>query len=417
MKFQHTAIAGLLLLASTAVRGFQAPVLLLAPANDVFVGRSQRHHRRDLRRASSCRSFSLITTSSSNTRRAATAKSSSSSAAAAAAPPPSVTVEHLENSAVLVHIPVPGKATQAAYDKVCRELSKDIQIPGFRKGSRLPPQVLENSMASKPGGRNALKIQAIKELVGQLVEPTMKEQALDPIGQVTLKISPEDLAETFVPGQELMLDVQCDVWPEIRWKASSSSDQKKQQPYVGLKASYKRKPFNQVKLDKAIMDLRERYATLEPIDDPSHALQMGDACTVNMVGYMADANGQKGTPLPNAASGDNVQVLMGTGRYMEGLVEGLVGAKPGETVTVSVNFPAVRFTACCSGMSHSNAHIQTALCSLSLISSPSSFYSCRNCATRPWRVSAPFLTWRSSTRRTASSQKSRTTLRPRSDRV
>jgi trigger factor len=273
-----------------------------------------------------------------------------------------VTVEHLDNSAVLVHIPVPGKATQAAYDKVCRELSKDIQIPGFRKGSRLPPQVLENSMASKPGGRNALKIQAIKELVGQLVEPTMKEQALDPIGQVTLKISPEDLAETFVPGQELMLDVQCDVWPEIRWKETSSSDQK-QQPYVGLKASYKRKPFNQVKLDKATMDLRERYATLQPINDPSHALQMGDACTVNMVGYMADANGQKGTPLPNAASGDNVQVLMGTGRYMEGLVEGLVGAKPGETVTVSVNFPAVRFGCVLfSRVSHSNAHAQTAPC-------------------------------------------------------
>jgi FKBP-type peptidyl-prolyl cis-trans isomerase (trigger factor) len=359
MKFQHTAITGLLLLEITAVRGFQAPILL-APANGVFVGRSQRHHRQhDLRRASFS-SFSHIT-SSSNTRRAATA--SSSSAAAAAVPPPSVTVEHLDNSAVLVHIPVPGKATQAAYDKVCRELSKDIQIPGFRKGSRLPPQVLENSMASKPGGRNALKIQAIKELVGQLVEPTMKEQALDPIGQVTLKISPEDLAETFVPGQELMLDVQCDVWPEIRWKESSSSDQKKQQPYVGLKASYKRKPFNQVKLDKATMDLRERYATLEPINDPSHALQMGDACTVNMVGYMADANGQKGTPLPNAASGDNVQVLMGTGRYMEGLVEGLVGAKPGETVTVAVNFPAVRFGCVLfSRVSHSNAHAQTAPC-------------------------------------------------------
>lgn len=243
------------------------------------------------------------------------------------------TVELLENSAVLIHIPVPGKATKAAYDKVCTELSKQIQIPGFRKGSKIPPQVLEQNMAAK-GGRNALKVQAITELVSQLVEPTMKEQALDPIGQPTLKVSAEELAETFVPGDDLMLDVQCDVWPEIRWKGNDK-------PYVGLKAAYKRRPFDQEKLDKATMDLRERYATLEPITDTSHTLEMGDACTVNMVGYMADGDGKKGEPLPNAASGDNVEVILGKGRYMEGLVEGLVGAKPGETVTVSVSFPEV----------------------------------------------------------------------------
>jgi trigger factor len=325
MNFRHGAVTTFLL-ASTAV-GFHAPMMIPLAPSKVFGQRTNDRHRAFFI------SSSTSSSSSSTTRRAATTNNS------AATPPSAVTVEHLGNSAVLVHIPVPGKATKAAYDKVCRELSKKLQIPGFRQGSNLPPQVLENSMASKPGGRNALKIQAIKELVGQLVEPTMKEQALDPIGQLTLKVSAEDLAETFVPGEELMLDVQCDVWPEIRWQESGSG---KEKPYVGLTASYQRKPFNRVKLDKATMDLRERYAVLEPIADLSHALQMGDACTVNMVGYMADDNGQKGAPLPNAASGDRVQVLMGTGRYMEGLVEGLVGAKPGDTVTVSVNFPAVR---------------------------------------------------------------------------
>jgi trigger factor len=246
-------------------------------------------------------------------------------------------VTRLENSAVMIDIPVPGTATKAAYDKVCMELSKTIQIPGFRKGSRIPPQVLEQSMAAK-GGRNAIKVQAINELTNQLVELALKEQALDPIGQPTLKVPAEELAKTFVPGESLTLSVQCDVWPEIQWNHVDG----KEKPYVGLTGKYQRKPFNQAKLDLALRDLKERYATLETIDDANYKLQLGDACTVNMNGYMATDAGEKGEPLPNAASGDRVEVILGPGRYMEGLVEGLIGTKKGDTVTVRVSFPEVR---------------------------------------------------------------------------
>lgn len=248
----------------------------------------------------------------------------------------SVEVKRLPGSAVEIQIPVPGSATKAAYDKVCTELSKNIQIPGFRKGSKIPPQVLEQNMAAK-GGRNALKVQAINELILQLVEPTLKEQNLEPIGQATLQIPAEELAEDFKPGESLMLDVKCDVWPEIEWKSVEGQEK----PYLGLTGKYSRKPFSQEKLDKALNDLREKYATLDPIDDDSHELQMGDACTVNMEGFMADENGEKGEPLPNAASGDNVEVVLGPGRYMEGLVEGLVGARKGDTRVIRVRFPEV----------------------------------------------------------------------------
>lgn len=247
-----------------------------------------------------------------------------------------VTVRRLPDSAVEIDIPVPGSATKAAYDKVCTELSKNIHIAGFRKGSKIPPQVLEQSMAAK-GGRNALKVQAINELMVQLVERTLKDQSLDPIGQATLKIPAEDLADDYKPGEDLTLPVRCDVWPEIQWK-----DTDKDKPYEGLKGKYARKPFNQERLDTALRDLKERYVTLEPITDSDYALQMGDSCFVNMEGYMATPDGEKGEPLPNAASGDRVEVVLGSGRYMEGLVEGLVGAKVGESRTVKVSFPEVR---------------------------------------------------------------------------
>ena len=214
-----------------------------------------------------------------------------------------------------------------------------MSIPGFRKGAKIPPQVIENAW-SKNGGKRGLKTMAINELCGELIESALKgDHDLEPIGQPSLVTPAEQLAESFTPGEDLDLTVKCDVWPEIQWKKVEGQEK----PYTGLKGKYKRKPFNQERFDAAMRDLLERYAKLEPYEDASHALTTGDACKVNMVGYMATPEGEKGDPLPNAASGDDVEVILGEGRYMEGLVEGLEGGKVGETKTVKVRFPAVSY--------------------------------------------------------------------------
>lgn len=245
-------------------------------------------------------------------------------------------LKKLPESAVELTLKVPGSATSAAYEKACTELSQQISIPGFRKGAKIPPQVLEQNMAAK-GGRNALKVEAINSLLAQLIEPAIKdEHGLDPIGQPSLVTPAEALADDFVPGEAIDLVVKCDVWPDIEWAEVEG----KEKPYLGLKGKYKRQPYDQAKFDKALGDLRERYVILDPSPE-GHALEMGDACRVDMTGYMANDDGSKGEPLPNAASGDNVEVVLGKGLYMEGLVEGLVGAKVGDSRTVNVSFPEV----------------------------------------------------------------------------
>ncbi len=249
-------------------------------------------------------------------------------------------MEKLPESCVRVTLEVPGSATKAAYEKVCTELSKTIELPGFRKGSRIPPKVLEQAMSAK-GGRNALKAQAINTLLSELIESALKEEhGLEPIGQPSLETEADELANTFVPGDDFEMAVKCDVWPDIQWmKPEGVVDPEK--PYLGMKGSYKRKPFDKAKMDKALSDLKEKYVTLETIEDQEYALQMGDACVINMEGYMANADGTKGEKLPDAASGENVEVVLGEGRYMTGLVEGLLGAKVSETKEVTVTFPDV----------------------------------------------------------------------------
>eukprot|EP00545_Synedropsis_sp_CCMP1620_P002560 CAMPEP_0119012416 /NCGR_PEP_ID=MMETSP1176-20130426/6711_1 /TAXON_ID=265551 /ORGANISM="Synedropsis recta cf, Strain CCMP1620" /LENGTH=498 /DNA_ID=CAMNT_0006965371 /DNA_START=132 /DNA_END=1628 /DNA_ORIENTATION=- len=241
----------------------------------------------------------------------------------------------LPESAVELTLKIPGSATAAAYEKACMELSKQISIPGFRKGAKIPPQVLEQSMAAGKGGKNALRVEAINSLLTKLIESALKDDhGLEPIGQPNLVTPAEEVANDFTPGEPIELLVKCDVWPEISWK----NVEDKEKPYLGLEGAYKRKPFNQEKFDKALNDLRERYVTLEPASEGS-ILAEGDSCRVNMVGYMANEDGTKGEPLPNAASGDDVEIVIGPGRYMEGLVEGIVGAKVGDDRTVTVTFP------------------------------------------------------------------------------
>jgi len=247
-------------------------------------------------------------------------------------------MEKLPDSCVRITLEIPGTATKAAYQRVCTELSKTITLPGFRKGSKVPPQVLEQAMSAK-GGKNALKTQAINTLLSELIESSLKEEhGLEPIGQPALETSAEELSNGFVPGDDFEMAVKCDVWPDIQWKKPEGAKDP-EKPYLGMKGTYTRKPFDKAKMDKALSDLKERYVELETIEDKDYVLKMGDACKINMEGYMANADGGKGEKLPDAASGENVEVVLGEGRYMTGLVEGLLDTKVSDTREVTVTFP------------------------------------------------------------------------------
>jgi trigger factor len=246
-------------------------------------------------------------------------------------------LKKLPASAIELTLTIPPSATTAVYDKVLSTVSKKVSIPGFRKGAKIPPAVIENAW-NPNGGKKNLKAMAVQQLATELIAKTLKDDYdLEPIGQPSIVPDVQSLADTFKAGEQLQMVVKCDVWPDIEWKKTAEADK----PYLGLKGRYTRKPFNQVRFDAALRDLMERYARLEPFEDASAPLAMGDACVVNMVGYLA-VNGEKGEALPEGvASGDNVEVVLGKGRYMEGLVEGLVDGKVGDTKEVKVRFPDV----------------------------------------------------------------------------
>ena len=59
--------------------------------------------------------------------------------------PPSL--KRLPESAEELTLHIPSTATGAAYDKTLAEVSENVSIPGFRKGAKIPPAVIENAWA------------------------------------------------------------------------------------------------------------------------------------------------------------------------------------------------------------------------------------------------------------------------------
>ncbi len=55
--------------------------------------------------------------------------------------------------------------------------------------------------------------------------------------------------------------------------------------------------------------------------------------------FQKNADGTRGAALENIAVGENVEVVMEEGRFLPGVIEGIVGLKAGEKKTISVTFP------------------------------------------------------------------------------
>jgi trigger factor len=137
--------------------------------------------------------------------------------------------------------------------------------------------------------------------------------------------------DSFTGGKPHSLVIECDLWPEISYGQEKG--------YKGLVAEAVKVDQQNDKLEAVKKSIMERYKVLSPTD-PDHAAEMGvDVIKANMKGYEKNEDGSKGLELPAVAAGDSVEIVMEKGKFMEGLVEGVVGAKAGEERSVTVKFP------------------------------------------------------------------------------
>jgi trigger factor len=226
-----------------------------------------------------------------------------------------VTREKLPASQIGLEIEIPAEASKSTYDKVVGNLARTANIPGFRKG-KVPRPILLQRLGSK-----AVKAAVLEELIQKGVESAIEQEKIAAIGAPKLLSKFDDLIEAYEPGQPLIISASVEVPPTVTLGE-----------YQGLTITAEETVYDPEAVEKWLSEKQQQVATLVPVED--RGAMMGDVATVDYAGKEAET----GEGLEDIR-GEDLRVDMEEGRFIEGMVEGIIGMKPEEVKELSLKFP------------------------------------------------------------------------------
>jgi trigger factor len=205
-------------------------------------------------------------------------------------------------------IVLPAGDLSAKVDERLAELARTAQMPGFRPG-KVPMGLLKKQYGQ------ALLGEALEQAVNQSTAKAIEDRGLKPALQPKV-----DLKE-FAEGKDVEFEVALEVLPEIGKLDFSGIELER------LKAQVPDKD-----VDDALQRIAKANREQKPVDPPRPA-QKGDALKLDFVGSV------DGVEFPGGKAEDYVLEL-GSGSFIPGFEDQLVGAEVGKPIDVKVTFPA-----------------------------------------------------------------------------
>ncbi|BCV20445.1 trigger factor [Moorella sp. Hama-1] len=217
-------------------------------------------------------------------------------------------VEKLGNHQVVLEVEVEASRVEKALNQAYRRLVKEVNIPGFRKG-KAPRFILEQFIGKEPILNEAAEI-----VIPPAYEEAVAEHQLEPIDRPEVEIVKVE------EGEPLVFKARVEVKPEVQLG-----------PYTGLKVERPEVKVTEADIDAYLKRLQERYAELEVVEDGPAAA--GDIVAIDFQGTV------DGQPYPGL-EGNNYPLELGSGTFIPGFEEQLVGGRLDEERTVTVTFPS-----------------------------------------------------------------------------
>lgn len=210
------------------------------------------------------------------------------------------TVENLNPTKVKLTVEVPYEEFKPEMDKVFKEFSKQMNIPGFRRG-RAPARVVESYVGRAVVIEDAVN-NAMPEYYGQAIE----EHKLAPLGKPAVDVTDTPNTEG-VAGGDLKFNVEVEVRPEV--KLPEFSDLEVEVDAVDVKPE---------DVEEELNALRRRFASLKTVE---RAAKAEDFVTIDVVTKIGDEEIDNMTQM---------SYRVGNGGILDGLDEALTGMKAGE---------------------------------------------------------------------------------------
>ena len=219
----------------------------------------------------------------------------------------SLQVENLEKNMAKLTIEVPAsefeKALQSAYNKQ----KKSISVPGFRKG-KVPRQMVE-----KMYGPEIFYEDAANELIPTAYEEELKNCDLEIVSRPTVDIVQIKKGENFIFTAEEA------VKPEVTLGE-----------YKGMEVDKTSTRVTQKEVEAKIKEEAEKNARTVTVE--GRPVQDGDEVILDFEGFV-DGEAFEG------GKGENYPLTIGSGSFIPGFEEQLVGAEAEKEVEVKVTFP------------------------------------------------------------------------------
>ncbi len=219
----------------------------------------------------------------------------------------SVQVEKLEKNMARLTVEVPAQEVEKALQSAFMKNKNKISVPGFRKG-KVPRQMIE-----KMYGPEIFYEDAVNEMLPDAYEQAVKECGEDIVSSPEIDITQIKKGEPFIFTAEVAIK------PEVKLGK-----------YKGVKVEKSDAAVTDEEVDEEIGRERERNArNVEVTDRP---VKDGDMTILDFEGFVDGVAFEGG-------KGENYSLTIGSGAFIPGFEEQLIGAQIDQETEVNVTFP------------------------------------------------------------------------------
>ena len=192
-------------------------------------------------------------------------------------------------------------------DEAFAETKKKITVPGFRKG-RVPRQIFDQMY-----GEESLYQDALNKVLPEAYSDAVKEAKIEPVAQPQIDI------KSMEKDQPWVLTATVDVKPEVKLG-----------DYKGMEVPEQDTSVSDADVDAELDKKRQQQAELVLKEDKPAA--KGDTVVID---YEGTVDGKKF----DGGSADNYSLELGSGSFIPGFEDQLIGHNTGDDVDVKVTFP------------------------------------------------------------------------------
>ena len=213
----------------------------------------------------------------------------------------------VETNKVELEIEISPEAFEEAIEKAYNKQKKNIQIRGFRKG-KAPRKIIE-----KEYGEGVFYEDAVNELYGPEVDAAVKEAGLELVAR------PEGEVTSVDKENGVAIKVTCITRPEVEIDG-----------YKGIEVEKTVNAVTDEEIDREVDKIREKNVRIITVDD--RAAELGDDVVIDFEGFKDDVAFDGG-------KAEDFTLSLGSGQFIPGFEDAIVGHNAGEQFDISVTFP------------------------------------------------------------------------------